>query len=502
MRIVGCALLSVWLLCPPETSGELVMLTATPETMSDIRWELPPAAAIILENPHDQTLLIELPEGTPLPAGDLSKAIVHRNVQDYPVSVPGTVRILVDIDAGIMTRRILQDELREFVEMWGGREDWRSAMISRSHLDVPVKALSHVVRYPLIKAFWFNKPGGQSLVQAVPRLGITSSYGPWYWPWGGFYYIAVLDTGVVDGYPLSGRVDHTLGACFSAGTQTANYKSLCPNGLKEQHGVGAAVPCTLSQCTHGSHVAAAAVSASSPHLGVIAASNVQVLPIQVYTRHAFNNTIVPFESDVGKGLDHVIQAGLVGFKVAAVVLSLDLTGLPSTVACDSSSSLTGYVNSLSGFGTAVFAAAGNVKSTSQSAATNLNEYWGVDRPACISNVIAVGASLDYTNQVALNVPFLENGQQKYFSSQSHTLLDYWAPGANITTPVDPANQVFGTSFATPLAAGVWTRVRAKYPYATNDFIKGRLNSCSSLTDSRPGIPQQVTKPLACWSIFH
>ena len=76
--------------------------------------------------------------------------------------------------------------------------------------------------------------------------------------------IAVLDTGVDKAHPfLTGKVVEE--ACYSK-TEPGVSQTLCPNGLDQQIGPGAAVPCTLTNCFHGTHVAGiAAGSDPSPH---------------------------------------------------------------------------------------------------------------------------------------------------------------------------------------------------------------------------------------------
>ncbi len=240
-------------------------------------------------------------------------------------------------------------------------------------------------------------------------------------------------------------------------------------------------------------MAAVAVSAAGPNYGVISASNVQVMPVQVFTRNTATNVIDIFNDDVARALSYVINTGQLGWKVSAVVMSFGF-GLPHTTPCDGSP-LAGYIDSLNGFGTAVIGAAGNVFSSSTSSATNVYEFWGVDEPACVSSAIAVGATLDYTDTAAVNV---WTSYGNFFSTQSHDqLLDYWAPGAYIETPVAAA-EIFGTSFSAPHVAGVWTRLRGRYPYASNDYIRSLLASCPLVSDGRGNIPTVVTKPRICW----
>src|SRR5262249_15172217 len=65
--------------------------------------------------------------------------------------------------------------------------------------------------------------------------------------------VAIVDTGVDSSHPsLAGKVVEE--ACYST-TSGLTSKSVCPNGQSQQFGPGSAVPCGLSDCIHGTHVA-------------------------------------------------------------------------------------------------------------------------------------------------------------------------------------------------------------------------------------------------------
>ena len=96
--------------------------------------------------------------------------------------------------------------------------------------------------------------------------------------------IAVLDTGVDSAHPfLSGKVIEE--ACFSS-TVSGLSQSFCPNGLDEQVGTGAAAPCSLTDCLHGTHVAGIAAgngaAAGQTFSGV--AKGAQIMAVQVFSQ--------------------------------------------------------------------------------------------------------------------------------------------------------------------------------------------------------------------------
>lgn len=136
---------------------------------------------------------------------------------------------------------------------------------------------------------------------------------------------------------------------------------------------------------------------------------------------------------------------------------------------------------LDNFKVGLIAAAGNVGPD--------NIYDGLDKPSCYPQVISVGATTDVTDYVAINIL----SPIGLFSTQSHAAMDFWAPGTHITTPID-GQQLFGSSFSAAHVSGIWTRLRARYPTASNAWIKSQLETCPKRLDSRNG----VYKPRICW----
>src|SRR4249919_2853771 len=96
--------------------------------------------------------------------------------------------------------------------------------------------------------------------------------------------IAILDTGVESTHPfLAGKVIEE--ACYS-GDIPGLTTSFCPNGLSEQIGPGAATPCWLDGCYHGTHVAGIAAGngagAGMPFSGVAKGAN--IMAVQVFSQ--------------------------------------------------------------------------------------------------------------------------------------------------------------------------------------------------------------------------
>jgi subtilisin family serine protease len=288
------------------------------------------------------------------------------------------------------------------------------------------------------------------LTESVPLIGGTQAWQKGFS--GAGQTVAILDTGVDKSHPfLAGKM--VSEACFSTNEFDNFYASACPNGQQQQVGAGAGKACAAEDCIHGTHVAGIAAGRN----GV--AKDAKLISVQVFTLVTSSSycglttpCISAFYSDIIKGLEYVYSQRN-NFKIASVNLSLgDTFKYPGT--CDGDpvvEPVRQVVERLRSAGIATVFASGN--STYKD---------GMGRPACLSNVVSVGAT-DKQDFVA------------YFSNTSPA-LKLFAPGVNIVSSVPGGlfESLDGTSMAAPHVAGAWAVLKSKNPNASVSTILDAL----------------------------
>ena len=278
--------------------------------------------------------------------------------------------------------------------------------------------------------------------------------------------IAILDTGVDVNHPfLTGKVLDE--ACFS--TTTSGTRSTCPNGTDQQLGPGAAEPCSLDECVHGTHVAGIAAgngaSAGQAFSGI--AKGARLMAVQVFTEITDAGTCgaigAPcagaFASDIIAGLEHVYSLAL---SRNIVAVNMSLGGSSFVVPCDTQP-YKPAIDNLRSIGVATVIASGNTGSGESIAS-----------PACISTAVSVG-STDKNDDVS-----------SY--SDVAPFLSLFAPGRSITSSVPGGGYATfsGTSMATPHVAGTWAVIRQTAPGAGVSLILNALRQTGTpITDVRP-----------------
>ncbi|MFK7896752.1 MAG: S8 family serine peptidase [Myxococcota bacterium] len=266
------------------------------------------------------------------------------------------------------------------------------------------------------------------------------------------FSVALLDTGIDRSHPLfAGRVVEE--ACFSS-------QGDCPNEERSMLGEGAAAPCALGGCGHGTHVAGI-LAAKDPESSLRGtAPHATIIAIQIFSE--VEGDPGAYSSDILAGLQHVLA--LSDFHtIAAVNLSFGTGEFESH--CDSSTALYNAVRRLREAGIASVAAAGNDARTD-----------AISSPACLSNVIGVSSVND-------------NDSVSSFSNTSAS-LSMLAPGRSIRSSAVGGGLAYnsGTSMATPHVTGTIAALREAYPEASVSELENALTlSGLPISDDRNGL---------------
>ena len=322
----------------------------------------------------------------------------------------------------------------------------RFRSINALAVDIGVAGLESVLRRPEVMRIDLDVGGRGHLAEAVPLVGIESlrdtsgltGYG---------IKVAVIDTGLDTDHPdlAANIVDE---ACFA---------DVCPDGpdrAEDNHG-------------HGTNVAG--VIASAGNVAPIgAAPDVSLVAVKAMD----SNNEFSSSSIILNALDYVINDVP---DLDIVNMSLGSWDLFSDD-CDTAASWTiAYANAVSTLranGVLSFASSGNESDTERMTA-----------PACVSNVISVGAVWDTS---------LGNGVTSFCTDTEHetdlvtcftnssATTDIMAPGAPMTSTGNSGgtSTYYGTSQATPLVAGCAALVKQSSASLTPDQVENRLKTSS------------------------
>ncbi len=313
-----------------------------------------------------------------------------------------------------------------------------------------------------------------SLTQSIPFINANDLWADGF-PGTGIT-VAVLDTGVDKTHNMFPGNKIASEACYSTNLAAQGATSVCPGGVTSSTAAGSGVNCPLNVagCNHGTHVAGiAAGNMASPALRGVARSS-RIIAIQVFSRFSQQASCGPlpapcaltFTSDQVKGLERVFALRN-QFQIAAVNMSLG--GGEFTAPCDADKpSHKAIIGQLRAARIATVIASGN---------SGLNGAIGA--PACVSNAIAVGSTLDTANTLS------------DFSNHSPQVR-LLAPGSNIQSSVPPGptttSVLNGTSMATPHVAGAFALLRDVKGASTVDDISAALE-CTGIPVNRIGLKE-------------
>ena len=344
---------------------------------------------------------------------------------------------------------------------------------------------------PLVESVSKNKlyrpqmDGVMSTLGGSPTTGFTAAGVPYN---GAGTTIAVLDSGVDKHHPmLAGKV--VSEACYGEAWSDAEWEvaPLCPAGATSSIDEDSALPCTVAECEHGTHVAS--IAAGSPQMvndraisGV--ASGANIVAMQIFSQITGGTAgtafcdgelpcIVTTDAAYLAALDRVQTLSLenaLTSPIVAINMSFGGGEYVSQAACDADMSpqATDVLHNLRL----------NHRIAPVAAAGNSFDPTTIVGPACSQSVVAVAATDKAGTAIA---PY----------SNNNSLVDLLAPGGTASNGILAAmpggdyGAMHGTSMAAPSMAGVFAALREKYPSATVSQLLELLQRTGvSVKDSR------------------
>lgn len=404
----------------------------------------------------------------------------------------GTVRVMVEFAVPNLTRSMSEQERGDAIkiarlgllsnvrsgqaQLVANSETWT---IPYAALEVDATALQVLAATPGVLTISPDAIEYRHLESALPLIDIDDAHargtGTGYSGLtGAGWTVVALDDGIQGNHAFfGGRI--VTEACFSTNRASDSVVSLCPNGNETQFGSGAAN--TLPKCpacNHGTHVMGIAIGDSGARRG--AAPGANGIMINVFSKD--NVGEFTYVSDQVAGLEYVKNTLRYEYKIASVNMSLGGGEFPG--ACDHAYYDTppfptdkatqlariNAINELTAAGVAVVISSGNEQFKT-----------AVSRPGCITSAITV-ASVD------------DNLAVSWFSNVSQ-MVDFYAPGANITSSVPFENGNYdvksGTSMAAPMVAGAWAVLKQAAPNASVGEIESALTVTGTpIDDERIG----------------
>jgi subtilisin len=348
----------------------------------------------------------------------------------------------------------------------GAREIARLDTLPVMIVEAPRGALNRLANHPLVANVAEDALAAPHLSGSVPLTHADQAQQA---ANGAGVAIAIVDTGVDAAHPfLGGRV--IAEACFSTNNSAQGATSLCPGGGSEAFGPGAAAPCSLSNCDHGTHVAGIAAGNG----GV--APGASIIAVQVFSKIASCSAFslpspcaLSYVSDQLRAFDWLASTAFTP-PLAIVNLSLGVGTFTSVAACDASL-----------IGTAMFPAIARLRNqgvTTVASSGNNGATNALSLPGCLSNVVSVGATTK------------TNPEQVASFSNSAPFLTLLAPGVGIVSSTTGGGFATksGTSMAAPHVAGALALLRSARPgYPSDAYVTALVNTGTPILDTRNGV---------------
>jgi len=386
------------------------------------------------------------------------------------------VRVIVVLRAPAAADRydlMAPDEIAQVQEQFapaavaaGAREIARLDTLPVMIVEAPRGALNRLANHPLVANVAEDALAAPHLSGSVPLTHADQAQQA---ANGAGVAIAIVDTGVDAAHPfLGGRV--IAEACFSTNNSAQGATSLCPGGGSQAFGPGAAAPCSLSNCDHGTHVAGIAAGDG----GI--APGASIIAVQVFSKIASCSAFslpspcaLSYVSDQLRAFDWLASTAFTP-PLAIVNLSLGVGTFTSVAACDASL-----------IGTAMFPAIATLRNqgvTTVASSGNNGATNALSLPGCLSNVISVGATTK------------TNPEQVASFSNSAPFLTLLAPGVGIVSSTTGGGFApkSGTSMAAPHVAGALALLRSAQPgYPSDAYVTALVNTGTPILDTRNGV---------------
>ena len=360
----------------------------------------------------------------------------------------------------------VQEHFAPAVIAAGAREIDRLDTLPVVIVEAPRSALNRLATHPLVANVAEDALATPHLSGSVPLTHADLAQQA---ANGAGVAIAIVDTGVDAAHPFLGeRV--IAEACFSTNNSAQGATSLCPGGGSQAFGPGAAAPCSLSNCDHGTHVAGIAAGNG----GI--APGASIIAVQVFSKIASCSAFslpspcaLSYVSDQLRAFDWLASTAFTP-PLAVVNLSLGVGTFTSVTACDTSpigTLMLPAIATLRNQGVTTVASSGN------NGATN-----ALSLPGCLSNVVSVGATTK------------TNPEQVASFSNSASFLTLLAPGVGIVSSTTGGGFATksGTSMAAPHVAGALALLRSARPgYPPDAYVTALVNSGTPILDTRNGV---------------
>jgi hypothetical protein len=415
-------------------------------------------------------------------ASSFAQLSIPPDVMDA-ITQNGTARIIVRLDVpftpeGYLSEAQIQAQRQQIantqtqfettlettLDSMGGAIDDASGGSGTARVDVEVRTFASVPLVALevdgqtllamrqddsIKNIHLNTPDFANLNSSLGAIGADVVHQKGYQGKG--QVIAIMDSGIT--HPtLEDKI--VAEGCFSTTNAPATASSICPPDLKEfDEGTGRACDSAVSRCEHGTNVGLVA-AATAPQAKLAA--------MQIYTEFADEFMCIglqepcarSYQDDQIAALGHLMDLKKEGLNLTVVNLSLN-DREKQIGSCDDDPRKE-IIDNLLSYGVVTVVSAGN------------QDYEdGVSAPACISSVVAVGAT-DSQGNIA---NFSNHGSE----------MDLLAPGV---MTID-GQVVQGTSFAAPMVTGSYAVLKAAHPNKGIDEILAMLKNTGQDVDGTP-----------------